>query len=100
MALALCFGRLGALGTFVVPMDFSRAAFVPISAIEIIAVEKLVLLVFLHLLELPIFALERFVHVPRPADDGAELDVVLLCDPTPAMTVGLQGRNLIEGLAG
>ena len=99
MALPFTLGRLGAFGTLVMPMDLSRATVMTVSAIEIIVVEKLVLFAFLHLFHLAIFVLEGLVHVPRPADDGAELDVVLLRNPTPAVTAGLQRRDFIESLA-
>src|SRR5438874_2065718 len=60
---------------------------------------KLFFLGFLQFLHLPMVILERFVHVMRLTDDWAEFDVVLLCDPSPPMTAGLQVRDFIETLA-
>src|SRR5436853_7089646 len=53
-------------------------------------VKRFFFLVFLQFLHLPIVTPERFVRVMRATDDWAEFDIVLLCNPSPAMTAGLQ----------
>ena len=103
MPLPFALGRLRAfrpLRALVVPMNFSGAAVISVAAIEIIVVEKPVLLVFLHLFHLAVGVLEGFVHVSRPAHDRAEFDVVLLRDPAPAMTAGFERRDFLKALAG
>src|SRR5438552_3456221 len=80
--------------TRIVPMAVPR----PMSG-SMRIVRKLFFLGFLQFLHLPMVILERFVNVMRSTDDWAEFDVVLLCDPSPTMTAGLQVRDLIESLA-
>src|SRR5436190_10201747 len=92
-------------------MDISRglrtlgplhvAGAVSMSTVETVAivVGYLGRLVFLYLFYVPIAVAQRVIHVTGLADDWAELDVVHLRDPAPAMTAGLERRDFLKALA-
>lgn len=44
----------------------------------------------------PVIVFDRLIHVTRSTHDWAELDVILLCDPSPAVAARLERRDLVK----